>query len=127
RTLCTAIAQLARKLRGNFVRARKSRSVWSAESLLPLSNAQGHRKREQALRTPYASRSSVAVSSLCAFRASAVEFAHLFIGGSAAPGLSVMPPQHGYAAYCPPVTIWIICCVASLISAASDGSDFATW
>src|SRR5882762_4005878 len=33
-----------------------SRSVWSAGSLLPLSHAEGGRKREQAPRTPYASR-----------------------------------------------------------------------
>src|SRR6267142_4093122 len=32
----------------------KSRSVWSAGSLLPLSYVKGGRKREQAPRTPYA-------------------------------------------------------------------------
>src|SRR6266852_2704884 len=37
-------------------RNRIARSVWSAWSLLPLSNGAGHRKREQAPRTPNASR-----------------------------------------------------------------------
>src|SRR6266849_4353178 len=42
----------------NLMARAESRSVWSAWSLLPLSNVAGHRKREQAPRTPNASRLS---------------------------------------------------------------------
>ncbi len=63
-TLCSTIAQFVGWL-GRVLARALSRSVWSAWSLLPLSNVAGHPKREQAPRTPYASRNSAAVSTFC--------------------------------------------------------------
>src|SRR5437870_1670131 len=45
-------------------RNRTSRSVWSARSLLPLLDASGDPKREQAPRTPYASRQLLAADEI---------------------------------------------------------------
>ena len=64
--LCTAIVQIVCKPRGFLARAW-SRSVWSARSLLPLSMTLDIRQREQAPRSPYASRGSVAALPHCAF------------------------------------------------------------
>ena len=62
--LCATIIRTCAVLRG-FLAGAWSGSVWSAWSLLPLSSVAGQRKREQAPRTPYASRGSVAALPLC--------------------------------------------------------------
>src|SRR5713226_6322100 len=50
----------------NLMARAESRSVWSAWSLLPLSNVVGHRKREQAPRTlPQSGTSRGSVAPLC--------------------------------------------------------------
>src|SRR6266852_2704880 len=59
RVFCTIMAEIARGLR-TFLTPAWSRSVWSAWSLLPLSMTRAVRQREQAPRTPNASRDSVA-------------------------------------------------------------------
>src|SRR5216684_8331747 len=63
-SLCSATAEIARKLR-RFLALAQSRSVWSAWSLLPLWMTRGVRQRGQAPRTPNASRGSVAALPRC--------------------------------------------------------------
>ena len=88
-SLCTAIAEIVRKPRA-FCGHWKSRSVWSASSLLALFDEAQAGKREQAPRIPNASRGSVAALPLCGHRVSAVYLHCGFRCGSVALGSLVV-------------------------------------